>query len=29
VVMKERGLTDALMPDRHFEQAEFKVLLSA
>ena len=28
VVMKERGLTDALTPDRHFEQAGFKVLLS-
>ena len=25
VVMKERGLTDALTPDRHFEQAGFKV----
>ena len=28
VVMKERGLTDALTPDRHFEQAGFKILLS-
>jgi len=26
--MKERALTDALTPDRHFEQAGFKVLLS-
>lgn len=26
VVMKERGLTDALTADRHFEQAGFKAL---
>lgn len=27
VVMRERGLTDALTADRHFEQAGFKALL--
>lgn len=27
VVMKERGLTDALTADRHFDQAGFKALL--
>jgi len=28
VVMRERGLTDALTGDHHFEQAGFKVLLA-
>lgn len=28
VVMQDRGLTDALTADRHFEQAGFKVLLA-
>jgi uncharacterized protein len=27
VVMKERGLTEALTADHHFEQAGFKALL--
>lgn len=28
VVMRERGVTDALSTDRHFEQAGFKRLLN-
>jgi predicted nucleic acid-binding protein len=28
VIMRDRGLTDALTTDRHFEQAGFKILLS-
>jgi predicted nucleic acid-binding protein len=27
VIMRERGLTEALTPDRHFEQAGFRALL--